>query len=40
VAIAVLGAGSFTRITVPAVILAGTALACVLVRLVLAFRAH
>ncbi len=40
VAIAVLVAGSFMTITVPAVILASTALAAVLVRLVLTFRAH
>jgi diguanylate cyclase (GGDEF)-like protein len=39
-AIAVLVAGSFTAITVPAVILASTALVSVLVRLVLTFRAH
>lgn len=40
VAIAVLVAGSFTVITVPAVVLASTALLAVLVRLVLTFRAH
>ena len=40
VAIAVLVAGSFTVITVPAVVLASTALVAVLVRLVLTFRAH
>jgi diguanylate cyclase (GGDEF)-like protein len=40
VAIAVLVAGSFTAITVPAVVLASTALLAVLVRLVLTFRAH
>ncbi len=40
VAIAVLVAGSFTAITVPAVVLAGTALVAVLVRLILTFRAH
>ena len=40
VAIAVLVAGSFTAITTPAVVLAGTALLAVLVRLVLTFRAH
>jgi len=40
VAIAVLVAGSFTTITVPAVVLASTALVAVLVRLVLTFRAH
>jgi two-component system cell cycle response regulator len=40
VALAVLVAGSFTTVTVPAVILASTALVSVLVRLVLTFRAH
>jgi two-component system, cell cycle response regulator len=40
VAIAVLVAGSLTPITVPAVVLAGTSLVGVLVRLVLTFRAH
>src|SRR5579875_3852372 len=40
IAIAVLVAGSFTTITLPAVILASTALVAVLVRLVLTFRAH
>ncbi len=40
VAISVLVAGSFTSITVPAVVLASTALVGVLVRLVLTFRAH
>jgi two-component system cell cycle response regulator len=40
VAIAVLVAGSFTAITVPAVVLASTALVAVLARLVLTFRAH
>jgi two-component system, cell cycle response regulator len=40
VAITVLVAGSFTVITVPAVVLASTALVAVLVRLVLTFRAH
>ena len=40
VAIAVLVAGSFTVITLPAVVLASTALGGVLVRLVLTFRAH
>jgi len=39
-AIAVLVAGSFAEITLPAVVLASTALIAVLVRLVLTFRAH
>ena len=40
VAIVVLVAGSFTVITLPAVVLASTALVAVLVRLILTFRAH
>jgi two-component system cell cycle response regulator len=40
IAITVLVAGSFTEITVPAVVLASTALLAVLVRLVMTFRAH